>query len=67
MGPARIVVDRQLCQGHGVCTGESPAHFRLDEKGNLVIIKDEISESERALVESAVKYCPTSALRISEE
>lgn len=67
MGMLRIVVDRQLCQGHGVCTGESPVHFRLDDKGSLEVIKDEIGESERSQVEAAVKYCPTSALRIVEE
>lgn len=60
----RVVVDRGLCQGHGVCTGESAAHFRLTENGSLELIKDEVSADEKAQVEAAVKYCPTSALRL---
>lgn len=63
----RIVVDRGLCQGHAVCTGESPAHFRLAADGSLELIRSEVSTEERAQVEAAVKFCPNTALRLVGE
>lgn len=60
----RIVLDRGLCQGHGVCTGESPVHFRLASDGSLELIKADVTDAERRDVENAVKYCPNFALRL---
>lgn len=63
----RIVLDRELCQGHAACTGESPAHFRLAADGTLQLLKAEVSEADRAKVERAVQFCPNQALRIMRE
>jgi sterol 14-demethylase len=60
----RIVLDRGLCQGHAVCTGESAAHFRLAPNGTLELIKTDVSLEEREAVEAAVRYCPNSSLRL---
>jgi len=63
----RIVVDRDLCQGHGVCEAEAPNVFELPKKATTVTVLDETPpESERAAVEAAVRYCPTHALTIEE-
>lgn len=63
----RIHVDFDLCQGHGVCQEEAPALFAVDEReGRVVVKRAEPSESERAAVEKAVRYCPTKALRLEE-
>jgi ferredoxin len=63
----RIVVDRDLCQGHGVCESEAPEVFATPKQGQ-VDVKDETPPEElRAKVELAVKYCPTHALKIVEE
>jgi ferredoxin len=63
----RIVVDRDLCQGHAACEGEAPAVFAVSKKGELTVLQPEPPESERAAVELAVKYCPTHALSIEED
>ena len=64
----RIEVDRDLCQGHGVCESEAPDVFELAKRASTVTVLDETPpESLRAQVEAAVKYCPTSALKIIEE
>ena len=60
----RVEVDAGLCQGHAVCTGEAPAHFRLSRDGVLEIIKPDVEVGELAAVEAAVRYCPNSALRL---
>ena len=63
----RIVVDRDLCQGHAACEGEAPEVFSVSKQGELTIVQPEPSEELRAAVELAVKYCPTHALRIEED
>jgi sterol 14alpha-demethylase len=63
----RIVVDRDLCQGHGVCESEAPAVFSVSKDGVLTVLQEAPPEAERAAVEQAVKYCPTHALSIIEE
>ena len=63
----RIEVDRDLCQGHGVCESEAPEVFVVEKRATTVTVLNETpSESQRKAVEAAVKYCPTHALKIVE-
>jgi ferredoxin len=62
----RIVVDRDLCQGHGVCESEAGAVFTVS-KNAVVVLDDTPPEALRAQVEAAVKFCPTQALTIQED
>ena len=62
-----MVVDRDLCQGHGVCESEAPAVFAVNRRGVLEILDEHPPGSLRAGVEAAVSYCPTHALSIEEE
>ena len=63
----RIVVDRDLCQGHAACEGEAPGVFTVSRKGDLTILQPEPSPELEAAVRLAVKYCPTHALSIEED
>jgi ferredoxin len=63
----RIVVDRDLCQGHAACEGEAPDVFSVSKKGELTVLMPNPPEARRAAVELAVKYCPTHALSIEED
>ena len=63
----RIILDRGLCQGHGVCESEAEAVFSVSKKGELTVLDETPPESLRSQVEQAVKFCPTHALRIEEE
>ena len=63
----RIVVDRDLCQGHGVCESEAPAVFEVSKAGELTVLHEAPPDAERSAVEAAVKYCPTHALTIVED
>ena len=62
----RVVVDRDLCQGHGVCESEAPGVFAV-KKGVLEILDDTPSDERRAEIEAAVRFCPTGALRIEDQ
>lgn len=63
----RIVVDRDLCQGHGVCESEAPEVFATPKQGQVDVLNDMPPDELRPKVELAVKYCPTHALKIVED
>jgi sterol 14alpha-demethylase len=63
----RIVVDRDLCQGHGVCESEAPAVFSVSKDAVLTVLDESPTDDQRRAVEAAVTYCPTHALSIIEE
>jgi ferredoxin len=63
----RVTVDLDLCQGHGVCESEAPAVFEVARNTTVTILDERPDESHRLEVEAAVRFCPTSALRITEE
>jgi ferredoxin len=63
----RVVVDYDLCQGHGVCESEAPEVFEVDREGHLRVLLPHPHEELRAKVEAAVKYCPTHALKIVDD
>lgn len=63
----RIVVDPDLCQGHGVCESEAPELFEVPRKGRVVVLDASPPDHQRAAAEQAVKYCPTHALSIVED
>jgi len=63
----KIVVGRDLCQGHGVCESEAPEVFSVSKKGVLTVVDESPGEEMRVMVEQAVAFCPTKALRIEED
>jgi ferredoxin len=60
----KIAVDRSLCTSLGVCESLAPDHFEIDDDGELLVLKDAVSDEDRDDVEAAVAGCPTSALRL---
>jgi ferredoxin len=67
MSAMRIVVDDDLCQGHGVCESEAPDLFEVTRDRKVRVIDGSPSEDRRAAVEAAVRYCPTRALKVLDE
>jgi ferredoxin len=63
----RVSVDLDLCQGHGVCESEAPTVFQLGKNSTVTILDGSPDEQLRTEVETAVRFCRTSALRINEE
>lgn len=60
----RIVVDRDLCQGHAACQVEAPEIFAVPKRGQVEVLVERPSSAQRAAVTDAVTYCPTRALSI---
>jgi sterol 14-demethylase len=65
-GGFRVVVDRDLCQGHAVCESEAPDVFSVSKKGELTVLDPTPPDERRRQVEEAVRQCPTGALSIEE-
>jgi sterol 14-demethylase len=64
----RVVVDEDLCQGHGVCASECPGIFAVDQQRMKVrLLKEEVPDELRDEVETAVRYCPTNALSVERD
>jgi len=63
----RIEVDRDLCQGHGVCESEAPEVFSVSKAGELTVLVTNPTDDQVAAVRQAVSYCPTHALKLIEE
>ena len=63
--PFKIVVDHDLCQGHGVCEGEAAELFELQDE--RVVLLDETPDPKlRKKAEAACEYCPQRALSIED-
>ena len=63
--PARVEVDLDLCQGHGVCISEAPHTFAFDNTTRQVKpLRDRTDASTHEEVETAVNYCPTRAIAL---
>ncbi|HEX7444541.1 MAG TPA: ferredoxin [Acidimicrobiales bacterium] len=63
----RIVVDRDLCQGHGVCESEAPDVFEVGKDHQVVVLDPAPPQDQRAAVDAAVRFCPTHALSIADD
>jgi ferredoxin len=63
----KVVVDRDLCQGHAMCVLEAPDVFVVRRGDDQVTLLTEApDESLGTAVQNAVRYCPNSALSIEE-
>ena len=60
----RISVDLQRCTGLGMCEGEAPHIFEVQDDGSLKVLIAEPGEQHRAAVQAAVDACPTEALSL---
>ena len=62
----RIVVDRDLCDGHGMCEAMAHEYFELDDDDVMHVLDETPPESERAKVHAAVQACPALALSLQD-
>lgn len=63
----RVVLDRDLCQGHAVCVGEAPEVFKIGDDGRVEAITIDPAPEHWAKVRAAAKYCPTRTIQLREE
>jgi ferredoxin len=63
----KVVIDADLCQGHGRCFSIAPIIFEFDELGNGVVIGDgSLTPETIDLARLAQANCPEHAIFIEE-
>lgn len=62
----RIVLDRDKCDGHGMCEAMAPEYFELDDDDRLTVLAESPPASEHATVHAAVQACPALALSLQD-
>lgn len=60
----RIVLDREKCEGLGMCEAMADDYFDLGDEEHVTVLDDEPDESERGHVNAAVQACPVMALKL---
>lgn len=60
----KVLVDFELCQSHGLCMQAAPEVFEVRDDGFLYILQEEPPESLRKKVQTAVRECPTGAIKL---
>ena len=61
-----VAVDFDRCTGLGICESLAPDFFEVDDDGELLVLKEHVSDEELQSVGEAVAGCPTEALSIVE-
>jgi ferredoxin len=54
----------EACDGYGNCVFAAPGYFDIGSDGTVKVLRDEIADGDRPMVEHAVAECPASALAI---
>lgn len=62
----RIVVDRTRCTALGNCEAVAPEYFAVDDDGVLELLRDDVDETDLAVVRRAVAGCPMAALALAD-
>ena len=60
----RIVVDRETCQGLGMCEAMAHDFFELDDDEVMHVLDEHPAEEHRGQVKAAVASCPVLALSL---
>lgn len=60
----KVTCDFAKCAGLGICESVAPDYFEVNDDGELVLLREDISAEYFADVEFAVSGCPTGALTI---
>jgi ferredoxin len=63
----KVVVDRAKCTALGNCEAIAPTYFEVGDEGDLLLLREDVPEDERELVEKAVAACPTAALILEQD
>ena len=60
----KIVIDRELCMGSGMCIVYAPGTFAHDDETKAIVVDPSGDPIEA--IRNAVQACPTSAIRVEE-
>jgi ferredoxin len=62
----RIEVDRDVCEGVGMCESMAHEFFELDDDDVMHVLEESPPAEKRHEVAAAVASCPMQALRLAD-
>ena len=63
----KVVADRDICIGAGMCVMTTDAVFDQDDEGIVVVLTEQIPADEEIRVRNAVGLCPSGASSIARQ
>lgn len=60
----KVCVDFDKCTGLGICESLASDFFEVNDDGELVVLKTDVSDSDLQAIEEAVEGCPTEAISV---
>jgi len=63
----KVVADRDICIGAGMCVMTTDAVFDQDDEGIVVVLTEQIPADEEMRVRNSVGLCPSGALSIARQ
>ena len=60
----RVVVDAEVCTGHGRCYVLGPDVFAADEYGHCVVLHEEVGDDLFAQARAGADNCPERAITL---
>lgn len=64
--PQRVEVDRDLCEGHGMCEVLAPDAFYVDDEGKAVV-PPSAATTDVDQLEQAANSCPVRAIVVHSD
>jgi ferredoxin len=62
----KVLADRDVCIGAGMCVMTAEAVFDQDDDALVVVLTDEVPDDELKRVNDAVRLCPSGALSLQD-
>ncbi|MER0444047.1 (4Fe-4S)-binding protein [Streptomyces sp. Edi4] len=62
----RVIADRNVCVGAGLCALTAPGVFDQDDDGLVEVITPEPEGAEQAAARQAGSLCPSGAVRVTQ-
>jgi ferredoxin len=59
-----VEVNRDRCEGHGLCEQAAPLVYRLDDDGHVELVASEITAALLPGAEAGARLCPVNALKV---
>lgn len=60
----RVIVDRELCSGHGRCAAVAPTVYSLDDAGYCAITEADVAPGDEDAARNGANNCPERAIAI---
>jgi len=58
----KVVVNADMCEGHGKCQQAAPEVFKLGDDDVSVVLVDDVPEALKGKVDRAIRLCPRQAI-----